>query len=177
MGDDADRMRLEALTEKERETEIFKRIERREVMKKRWEIEKKLRQAKKAERAKATGVDEPMEKKRRGEERASVKPTIEAPVAFATQPPPTQQPTTVTGGGGLNPSTTSIFGTVSDDDDDDVDGARAYFDPKERSKERKKNVENNRNDDKRSNAMALLKARREGKQRRGSRFLFYLFCI
>lgn len=41
-----------------------------------------------------------------------------------------------------------------------------YFDPKERSKERKKNVEANRTDDKRSNAMALLKARREGRAKR-----------
>lgn len=44
--------------------------------------------------------------------------------------------------------------------------AHSYFDPKERSKERKKNVEMNKTDDKRSNAMALLKARREGKQKR-----------
>lgn len=41
-----------------------------------------------------------------------------------------------------------------------------YFDPKERSKERKKNVEMNRTDDKRSNAMAALKAKREGKAKR-----------
>lgn len=33
MGDDEDRARLAALTEKERETEIFKRIEQRELMK------------------------------------------------------------------------------------------------------------------------------------------------
>lgn len=44
--------------------------------------------------------------------------------------------------------------------------ATEYFDPKERSKERKKNVEMNRTDDKRSNAMAALKAKREGKQKR-----------
>lgn len=44
--------------------------------------------------------------------------------------------------------------------------ATEYFDPKERSKERKKNVEMNRTDDKRSNAMAALKAKREGRQRR-----------
>lgn len=44
--------------------------------------------------------------------------------------------------------------------------AHEYFDPKERSKERKKNVEMNRTDDKRSNAMAALKAKREGRQRR-----------
>lgn len=33
MGDEEDRARLAALTEKERETEIFKRIEQREMMK------------------------------------------------------------------------------------------------------------------------------------------------
>lgn len=36
MGDEEDRARLAALTEKERETEIFKRIEQREVMKTRF---------------------------------------------------------------------------------------------------------------------------------------------
>ncbi|CAH1105776.1 unnamed protein product [Psylliodes chrysocephalus] len=77
MGDEEDRARLAALTEKERETEIFKRIEQRELMK-----------------------------------------------------------------------TSSI-------------------DHKERSKERKKNIEENRGKtDKRVNAMAELKARREGKQKR-----------
>lgn len=35
MGDEEDRARLASLTEKERETEIFKRIEHRELMKKR----------------------------------------------------------------------------------------------------------------------------------------------
>lgn len=51
-----------------------------------------------------------------------------------------------------------------------LDGSGApseFFDPKERSKERKKNVEANKTDDKRTNAMALLKAKREGKQKRG----------
>lgn len=33
MGDDEDRERLTQMTEKERETEIFKRIEAREIMK------------------------------------------------------------------------------------------------------------------------------------------------
>lgn len=33
MGDDEDRERLALMTEKERETEIFKRIEAREIMK------------------------------------------------------------------------------------------------------------------------------------------------
>lgn len=52
----------------------------------------------------------------------------------------------------------------------DGSGASEYFDPKERSKERKKNVEANKTDDKRTNAMALLKAKREGKQKRGKFF-------
>lgn len=52
MGDAEDRARLEGLSEKERETEIFKRIEQRDVMRTRWEIERKLRQAKRQELAK-----------------------------------------------------------------------------------------------------------------------------
>lgn len=52
MGDEDDQARLQALSEKERETEIFKRSERRDALRRRWEIEQKLRQAKRAERAK-----------------------------------------------------------------------------------------------------------------------------
>lgn len=52
MKDEEDKARLLALSEKERETEIFKRSERRDDLRRRWEIEQKLRQAKKAERAK-----------------------------------------------------------------------------------------------------------------------------
>ncbi|XP_057323155.1 RNA polymerase-associated protein Rtf1 [Microplitis mediator] len=47
MGDAEDQARLAQMTEKEREQEIFKRIEQREIMKTRFEIEKKLRMAKK----------------------------------------------------------------------------------------------------------------------------------
>ena len=48
IGDDADRARLEELTEKEREEELFKRAENRENLRKRFEIQKKLKlQAKK----------------------------------------------------------------------------------------------------------------------------------
>lgn len=49
MGDEEDRAKLAQMTEKEREQEIFKRIEAREVMKTRFEIEKKLRHAKRRE--------------------------------------------------------------------------------------------------------------------------------
>lgn len=37
MGDEEDRARLEQMTEKEREQELFNRIEKREVLKRRWE--------------------------------------------------------------------------------------------------------------------------------------------
>lgn len=47
IGDEEDRKRLEQMTEKEREQELYNRSERRAVLKTRFEIEKKLRQAKK----------------------------------------------------------------------------------------------------------------------------------
>uniref|UniRef100_A0A1B0EYI4 Uncharacterized protein n=1 Tax=Phlebotomus papatasi TaxID=29031 RepID=A0A1B0EYI4_PHLPP len=119
MGDEEDRARLEALSEKERETEIFKRIERRDVMKTRWEIEKKLRQAKKAERAKDRGKSERKPKKKK-KEKVSVErlpPPKPQPVPTVSTPSPEKRP------------------------EEPAETAPEYFDPKERSKERKKNVE------------------------------------
>lgn len=52
MGDEADRERLERMTEKEREQEIFNRVEKREALKTRFEIERTLRLAKKKEKKK-----------------------------------------------------------------------------------------------------------------------------
>lgn len=52
MGDEADRERLEKMTEKEREQELFNRVEKREALKTRFEIERKLRLAKKKEKKK-----------------------------------------------------------------------------------------------------------------------------
>nr|XP_058951031.1 RNA polymerase-associated protein RTF1 homolog [Pocillopora verrucosa] len=52
MGDEADRARLEKMTEKEREQEIFNRVEKREALKTRFEIERKLRLAKRKEKKK-----------------------------------------------------------------------------------------------------------------------------
>jgi len=49
MGDEEDRRRLELMTEKEREQELFNRIEQREVLKTRFEIERKLKRAKEKE--------------------------------------------------------------------------------------------------------------------------------
>ncbi|KAJ8308991.1 hypothetical protein KUTeg_013865 [Tegillarca granosa] len=52
IGDEEDRKKLEQMTEKEREQEIYERIERRAVLKTRFEIEKKLQKAKKKEQKK-----------------------------------------------------------------------------------------------------------------------------
>lgn len=110
MGDAEDQARLAQMTEKEREQEIFKRIEQREIMKTRFEIEKKLRMAKKQELKK----QKESKKKEKGiEERQKVD---RAP------------------------------------------------DPKERSKDRKKTIEEKQ--DKKFHAMSLLKARREEKKER-----------
>ncbi|RZF45419.1 hypothetical protein LSTR_LSTR002862 [Laodelphax striatellus] len=78
MGDEEDQRRLAQMTEKEREQEIFKRIEQREVMKTRFEIEKKLRLAKKQEMKKKKGTvkkkEERLDPKERSKER---KKTVE----------------------------------------------------------------------------------------------------
>ncbi|KAJ1525694.1 hypothetical protein ONE63_008905 [Megalurothrips usitatus] len=73
MGDEEDQARLAQMTEKEREQEIYKRIEQREVMKTRFEIEKKLRLAKKQEMKKKKDHDKKkdlkMDPKERSKER------------------------------------------------------------------------------------------------------------
>uniref|UniRef100_A0A336MGJ7 CSON012067 protein n=1 Tax=Culicoides sonorensis TaxID=179676 RepID=A0A336MGJ7_CULSO len=145
MGDAEDRARLEALTEKERETEIFKRIERRDMMRTRWEIERKLRLAKRSEKEKDR---KPKTKKKKKQKEKVQKPPVQEKPMFSP-PRPIAEPSEPV----ESPEKKSSDSTE-------------YFDPKERSKERKKNVEMNRTDDKRSNAMAMLKARREGKAKR-----------
>ena len=112
MGDEEDQARLAQMTEKEREQEIFKRIEQREIMKTRFEIEKKLRMAKK------------QELKKQKESKKKEKGTDEKKEKFERAP-----------------------------------------DPKERSKDRKKTIEEKQ--DKKFHAMSLLKARREEKKERG----------
>ncbi|XP_071971371.1 RNA polymerase-associated protein RTF1 homolog [Engystomops pustulosus] len=65
MGDEEDRARLEQMTEKEREQELFNRIEKREVLKRRFEIKKKLKTAKRKEKKeKKKKHDEEQEKKK-----------------------------------------------------------------------------------------------------------------
>ncbi|XP_058460083.1 RNA polymerase-associated protein Rtf1 [Malaya genurostris] len=172
MGDDADRARLNALSEKERETEIFKRIERRDVMKTRWEIERKLKLAKKAERAKDKESQPPKKKKKKDrkkklaeqkehEEKKKTKEPSPEPEVVPVQPQPEKLAPEPEAG-----DESPLSSPDKSREMDDASGASDYFDPKERSKERKKNVEANRTDDKRSNAMAMLKAKREGKAKR-----------
>ncbi|XP_063698088.1 RNA polymerase-associated protein Rtf1 [Culicoides brevitarsis] len=152
MGDAEDRARLEALTEKERETEIFKRIERRDMMRTRWEIERKLRMAKRSEKDKKPKSQKKKKKPKQQKEKSQKAMHVEKPLFSPPRPTSTQESATL-------PSPVESPDKKSND-------STEYFDPKERSKERKKNVEMNRTDDKRSNAMAMLKARREGKAKR-----------
>ncbi|XP_065367314.1 RNA polymerase-associated protein Rtf1 [Calliphora vicina] len=170
MGDEADRKRLSCLSEKERETEIFKRIEQRDIMRTRWEIEKKLKLARKCEKAKIKPKDENKRKvkSKKKEDKTSISGEKEKSPEKEIEIPKPQNSleslefiTPVTGTTLLNESLTRPVSS-----DDHISASAEYFDHKERSKERKKNVEMNRTDDKRSNAMALLKAKREGKAKR-----------
>lgn len=54
MGDEADQARLAQMTEKEREEELFNRSEKREVLRARFQIERKLRMQRKASDSKST---------------------------------------------------------------------------------------------------------------------------
>lgn len=170
MGDEADRKRLSCLSEKERETEIFKRIEQRDIMRTRWEIEKKLKLARKSEKAKIKPKDANKKKvkSKKKEDKTSISGVKENSLEEEKEIPKPQNSletletiTPVTGTTLLNESLTKPVSS-----DEQISASAEYFDHKERSKERKKNVEMNRTDDKRSNAMALLKAKREGKAKR-----------
>ncbi|TNN64172.1 RNA polymerase-associated protein RTF1 [Liparis tanakae] len=65
MGDSEDRARLEQMTEKEREQELFNRIEKREVLKRRFEIKKKLKTAKKKDKEEKKKKQEEEQEKRK----------------------------------------------------------------------------------------------------------------
>lgn len=238
MGDSNDRARLEALTEKEREQEIFKRIEERDRKRTHWEIKRKLRL--KAERERDTAIT-PAEKKQKAERKlrkkrarqarqarqaaarareeaaaaaaataaAAVAAEAEASAAAAmaaskakaaaVQSHQASTASSATGAadsaamnaavaGSSNMGSNSQMSTSESrnngssaaaaaaasatagsqavSDEENWDDEPEFVDPKERSKERKKTVEANRTDDKRSNAMAMLKAKREGKMKR-----------
>lgn len=174
MGDEEDRARLNGLSEKERETEIFKRIERRDMMRTRWEIERKLKLARRGEKA---VIDKIKKDKKQKKQKKQKKKPKEIPVEKpkSVSPPPIVQPvmpvvqvdTKIVPAKASPPPVAAVISSPErKSDDEGMAGSTDYFDPKERSKERKKNVEMNKTDDKRSNAMALLKAKREGKAKR-----------
>ena len=169
MGDEEDRARLERLSEKERETEIYKRAERRDQLKRRWEIERKIKLSRKAESAKTQTFKKPKPKK----PKVAVKKVVHE--KQHKPPPPTSfTPNTIINDDSTSSSSASshMFPPTIQPDGEPIgpdqmsEFPEEYFDPKERSKERKKNVEMNKTDDKRTNAMALLKMKREGKQKR-----------
>ncbi|XP_068146291.1 RNA polymerase-associated protein Rtf1 [Drosophila tropicalis] len=171
MGDEEDRKRLNGLSEKERETEIFKRIEQRDIMRTRWEIERKLKLARrgekeKIEKSKKTKGDRAKNKlkKKQKKEKKAKKASEMQEAAAAGSNANDALPSTSSG-----MATSPAMGPPNDRDSEEAAssaGVNDYFDHKERSKERKKNVEANKTDDKRSNAMAMLKAKREGKAKR-----------
>lgn len=154
MGDENDRNYLEKLSEKERETELFKRAEKRDDLKRRWEIERKIRQSRKVENAKNKAFKKPSSKKPKTPAAKKMTEKVHA-ASFSSN--------TVKE---AVSATSHLFGLEEPSLDKMNEYREDYFDPKERSKERKKNVEMNKTDDKRSSAMAQLKARREGKQKR-----------
>lgn len=152
MGNEIDRNQLEKLSEKERETELFKRAERRDQLKRRWEIERKLKQSRKVENAKNKTFKKP----------ASKKPKTPAAKKMIEKLPKAAPYSSSIVEDAVSASS-HLFSMPSseepvDPDKMDDEFREDYFDPKERSKERKKNVEMNKTDDKRSSAMAQLKA-------------------
>ncbi|CAH1642384.1 unnamed protein product [Spodoptera littoralis] len=160
MGDEEDRARLAAMSEKEREQEIFKRIERRDLMKTRWEIERKLRLARRS----AAGALSASELARRRDARRRRRaardlrrrrrdlppppPEIETE---APAPPEPQQDKELP-----PPSPGEIL-----DDKQDAERSERAGSPQFGKTERKRNV-----DDKRQNAMAALRAQRDAKATR-----------
>ncbi|XP_039955774.1 RNA polymerase-associated protein Rtf1 [Bactrocera neohumeralis] len=168
MGDEEDRKRLNGLSEKERETEIFKRIEQRDLLKTRWEIERKLKLARRGEKAikpnkqknKKSSVSKKLKQKYKDENtEVKIIPIVEKEpneeIVISTITQDLELPSPIT-------EEILLDQKLLTDDQNTVEN----LDHKERSKERKKNVEMNRTDDKRSTAMAMLKAKREGKAKR-----------
>ncbi|XP_063835386.1 RNA polymerase-associated protein Rtf1 [Ostrinia nubilalis] len=159
MGDEEDRARLAAMSEKEREQEIFKRIERRDLMKTRWEIERKLRLARRsaAERAASPGqVARRREARRR---RRQLKQRHEARPPPAAEPEPEKPMETETEKEQQAPPSP---GEILDDSKDAESAERSaspLFGAK--TEGRKRNV-----DDRRQNAMAALRAQRDAKATR-----------
>ncbi|GBP87444.1 RNA polymerase-associated protein Rtf1 [Eumeta japonica] len=155
MGDEQDQARLAAMSEKEREQEIFKRIERRELMKTRWEIERKLRLARRTAAERDVAPEELRRRRearrRRREARANrqPKPKPESDVEEPKEPEKEKEKSP--------PSPGEILEDTKDEEPTERSGSPLFG----AKTERKKNV-----DDKRLNAMAALRAQRDAKATR-----------
>ncbi|XP_041985777.1 RNA polymerase-associated protein Rtf1 [Aricia agestis] len=154
MGDEEDRARLAAMSEKEREQEIFKRIERRDLMKTRWEIERKLRLARRsaAERGASPGeLSRRREARRRRRQQKMMRqkpPPTEKPSEEPKEPEKEKEKTP--------PSPGEINDDSNKTEDAEVErSASPLFGAKT---ERKRNV-----DDRRLTAMAALRAQRDAR--------------
>ncbi|CAG9116171.1 unnamed protein product [Plutella xylostella] len=144
------------MSEKEREQKIFKRIERRDLMKTRWEIERKLRLARRSAGASPGEIARRKQARNKRRERRpeKEKQAAETEKEEQRQKEPEKEKEV------LSPSP----GEIQDSNDKDAS------EQSERSTsplgfglktERKRNV-----DDKRQNAMAALRAQRDAKQTR-----------
>ncbi|XP_059047912.1 RNA polymerase-associated protein Rtf1 [Achroia grisella] len=163
MGDEEDRKRLAAMSEKEREQEIFKRIERRDLLKTRWEIERKLRLAKRtaAERSASPGEiarrrDARKRRKAmrdsRQREKEKERQRLEKRETEDDQP---KEPEVE------KDNTPPSPGEILDDAKDAESSERAASPLFGAKTERKRNV-----DDRRQNAMAALRAQRDARATR-----------
>lgn len=158
MGDEEDRARLAAMSEKEREQEIFKRIERRDLMKTRWEIKRKIRLSRRSAAERDVSPEELQRRRearrRRREQRPKHKKKPDSDLDESRESDLQRSQSKE-----IPPSSPGeILDNDSKDNEPDERSISPFFGAKT---ERKRNV-----DDKRQNAMAALRAQRDAKQTR-----------
>ncbi|KAL0860087.1 hypothetical protein ABMA27_010402 [Loxostege sticticalis] len=163
MGDEEDRARLAAMSEKEREQEIFKRIERRDLMKTRWEIERKLRLARRsaAERSASPGqiARRREARRRRRQMKQHRQRDKDAQQDKMAEKEPEQPKESETEKEQTPPSPGEILDDPKDTETSERSASPLGFGAK--TEGRKRNV-----DDRRQNAMAALRAQRDAKATR-----------
>jgi RNA polymerase-associated protein RTF1 len=152
IGDDEDKKRLEAMTEKEREQELFNRMERRAAMSKRYEIQKKLKKAKK-EQKKSKSLNEQMlptiserskERRKHIEQRKDNKKTSAFQDLKAKREEQKKKAEQIQAQKKIKPS--DIYSDDDDDDDDNssVDEKSDKEEKKKETKEREREREKER---------------------------------
>ncbi|XP_053620966.1 RNA polymerase-associated protein Rtf1 [Plodia interpunctella] len=157
MGDEEDRKRLAAMSEKEREQEIFKRIERRDLLKTRWEIERKLRLAKRNAAERSASPGEIARRRDARKRRKAMRDTRQKQRMLEKKESDDKQKEAEMEKEETPPSPGEIL-----DDQKDTEASERSASPLFGAKtERKRNV-----DDRRQNAMAALRAQRDAKATR-----------